>query len=278
MDQTGGPQTSLVLNLVDKANLVVAKEGSGDYTTISAAVAASAKLRSGTSRYVMHVKAGIYNENVQITESTKNLMLIGDGIGATIVTSSRNTKDGSTTFRGCWRWLHWSGHDVSEHGRATEESGGCPSVGSDLSVFYRCSFEGYQDTLYVHSQRQFYRNYDIYGTVDFIFGDAAIVFQSCNIFVRKPLANQKNTVTAQGRSDPNENTGISIYGSVITAASDLKPVQGAFKTYLGRPWRKYSRTVVMKTSLDSVINPAEWLTSLIWHVYCANDLGAETLR
>ncbi|KAJ0803980.1 putative pectinesterase [Helianthus annuus] len=40
--------------------------------------------------------------------------------------------------------------------------------GSDLSVFYQCSFEGYQDTLYVHSNRQFYRECDIYGTVDFI--------------------------------------------------------------------------------------------------------------
>lgn len=48
--------------------------------------------------------------------------------------------------------------------------------GSDLSVFYRCSFEGYQDTLYVYSDRQFYRECDIYVTVDFIFGDATVVF------------------------------------------------------------------------------------------------------
>ena len=48
-------------------------------------------------------------------------------------------------------------------------------VGSDLSAFYRCSFIGYQDTLYVHSFRQFYRECDIYGTVDFIFGNAAVI-------------------------------------------------------------------------------------------------------
>jgi hypothetical protein len=30
-------------------------------------------------------------------------------------------------------------------------------VGSDLSAFYRCSFKGYQDILYAHSLRQFYR-------------------------------------------------------------------------------------------------------------------------
>lgn len=79
---------------------------------------------------------------------------------------------------------------------------------ADLSTFYRCSFEGYQDTLYVHSLRQFYRECEIYGTVDFIFGNAAAVFQSCNLYARKPMAAQKNAFTAQGRTDPNQNTGI----------------------------------------------------------------------
>lgn len=40
---------------------------------------------------------------------------------------------------------------------------------ADGSTFYRCSFEGYQDTLYVHSLRQFYRECDIYGMIYHIF-------------------------------------------------------------------------------------------------------------
>lgn len=130
--------------------------------------------------------------------------------------------------------------------------------GSDLSVFYRCSFEGYQDTLYVHSDRQFYRECDIYGTVDFIFGNAAVVLQNCNIFARKP-PNRTNTLTAQGRTDPNQSTGIIIHNCRVTAASDLKPVQSSVKTFLGRPWKQYSRTVYIKTFLDSLINPAGWM-------------------
>lgn len=82
--------------------------------------------------------------------------------------------------------------------------------GADMSTFYSCSFEGYQDTLYVHSQRQYYTECDIYGTVDFIFGNAAAVFQNCNIYPRLPSVNQFNAITAQGRIDPNQNTGISI--------------------------------------------------------------------
>lgn len=82
-----------------QADIVVAKDGSGNYKTISEAVAASVKLRSGTKRFVIHVKAGVYSENVEITRSMKNLMFIGDGIDATIVTGSKNVQDGSTTFR-----------------------------------------------------------------------------------------------------------------------------------------------------------------------------------
>ena len=49
--------------------------------------------------------------------------------------------------------------------------------GPNMSTFYSCRFEAYQDTLYTHSLRQFYRECDIYGTVDLIFGNAAVVFQ-----------------------------------------------------------------------------------------------------
>lgn len=45
------------------------------------------------------------------------------------------------------------------------------------------------------------------GTIDFIFGDAAAVFQNCDIFVRRPMDHQGNMITAQGRDNPHENTG-----------------------------------------------------------------------
>ncbi|GMP69942.1 hypothetical protein CsSME_00029012 [Camellia sinensis var. sinensis] len=54
------------------------------------------------------------------------------------------------------------------------------------------------------------------------------------------MSGQQNTVTAQGRTDPNQNTGISIHNSQVMASSDLKPVLSSFKTYLGRPWMEYS--------------------------------------
>ncbi|GJS84008.1 pectinesterase-like protein, partial [Tanacetum coccineum] len=75
------------------ADIVVAQDGSGDYKTISAAIAAVLKLRKGDSRFVIHVKAGVYKENVEIKKTTRNLMIVGDGMGSTIVTSNKNAQD-----------------------------------------------------------------------------------------------------------------------------------------------------------------------------------------
>lgn len=254
-----------------KANLVVAQDGSGNYKTISEAIQASVSSRSGASRFVIYVKAGTYNENVVVTRSMKNLMFVGDGIDKTVVTGSKYAQDGTTTFNSATVAVTGDGfiaQDMTFQNTAGPQKQQAVALrsGSDLSVFYRCSFKGYQDTLYVYSMRQFYRNCDIYGTVDFIFGDAVAVFQSCNIYVRKPLSGQMNTITAQGKSDPNENTGISIINSNIAAADSL----GGVQSYLGRPWKQYSRTVVMKTVIGSFIDPAGWTE---W----SGSLGLNTL-
>lgn len=80
------------------ANIVVAQDGSGNYKTVGAAVAAAGQ-RKGSARYVIYVKAGTYNENVEIGTKLKNIMLVGDGIGKTIITGSRSVDGGSTTFK-----------------------------------------------------------------------------------------------------------------------------------------------------------------------------------
>lgn len=128
--------------------------------------------------------------------------------------------------------------------------------GSDRSVFHRCSFNAFQDTLYSHSNRQFYRECDISGTIDFIFGNAAVVYQSCNILPRQPGRNQKNTITAQGKKDPNQNTGIAIQQCQITPFDTNLTAA----TYLGRPWKEYSTTVVMQTGIGGFLHPAGWLS------------------
>nr|GLL40720.1 pectinesterase 2-like [Ipomoea trifida] len=236
-----GDRKLLQSSAASKANIVVAQDGSGNYKTVTDAVNAAAK-RSGSGRYVIYVKSGVYKENVNIGSSVKNIMLVGDGIGKTIITGSQSVGGGTTTFKSAT--VAVVGDGFIGQGITFRNTAGAANhqavalrSGSDLSVFYQCSFEGYQDTLYVYSDRQFYRECDIYGTVDFIF-----------------------------------------------AASDLKGSLGSVKTYLGRPWKEYSRTVFMKSSLDSLIDPAGWLpwdgtfalNTLYYGEYSNTGAGAST--
>ena len=166
------------------------------------------------------------------------------------------------------------GHNFSKYSWSKQVPGWFQAAalrsGGDLSTFYSCSFEGYQDTLYTHSLRQFYRECDIYGTIDFILGNAAVVLQNCNIYARLPMIGQYNVITAQGRTDPNQNTGISIHNCTFRAADELASSNRTLPTYLGRPWKEYSRTVVMQSFLDGLINPAGWQ---IWN----GDFALSTL-
>jgi len=79
-----------------KANVVVAQDGSGKFKTVTEAVASAPD--NGKTRYVIYVKKGTYKEHVEIGKKKKNVMLVGDGMDATIITGSLNFIDGTTTF------------------------------------------------------------------------------------------------------------------------------------------------------------------------------------
>ncbi|KAJ7979106.1 Pectinesterase [Quillaja saponaria] len=270
------------------ADAVVAMDGSGTHRTIGEALTLAASLAGG-GRSVIHVKAGTYNENIMIPTKQKNVMLVGDGKGKTVIVGNRNSDDGWTTYQSATVGAMGDGfiaRDITFVNNAGPAKHQAVSlrVGSDKSVIFRCSILGYQDTLYTHSKRQFYRETDIYGTVDFIFGNSAVVFQNCNIYVRKPPSGQQNYIIAQGRSNPNQNTGISLHNCKITAASDLVAVRSKFETFLGRPWQQYSRTVIMQSFLDDLIHPSGWspwsggfaLKTLYFGEYMNSGPGAST--
>ncbi|KAI3460788.1 hypothetical protein Pfo_017451 [Paulownia fortunei] len=244
--------------------VVVSRDGSGNFTTINDAVAAAPNNKDGTNGYfLIHITAGVYKEYVSIAKNHKYLMMIGDGINRTIITGNHSFVDGWTTFNSSTFSVVGTGFvavNITFRNTAGAMKHQAVAVrnGADLSTFYSCSFEAYQDTLYVHSFRQFYRECDVYGTVDFIFGNAAAVFQNCNLYPRLPMPNQFNAITAQGRTDPNQNTGISIQNCSIRAADDLAQTNITIQTYLGRPWKKYSRTLYMQSFMGSLIHPAGW--------------------
>ncbi|XP_021283264.1 putative pectinesterase/pectinesterase inhibitor 22 [Herrania umbratica] len=232
---------------------IVSLDGSSHYQTITDAINAAPSYSN--RRYIIYVKKGLYKENIDMKKKKTNIMLVGDGIGQTVVTGNRNFMQGWTTFRTATVAVSGKGfiaRDMTFRNTAEPQNHQAVAlrVDSDQSAFYRCSMEGHQDTLYIHSLRQFYRECHIYGTIDFIFGNGAAVLQNCKIFTRVPLPLQKVTITAQGRKNPNQSTGFSIQNSYILATQP---------TYLGRPWKQYSRTVFMNTYMSGLVQPRGWL-------------------
>ncbi|CAN1180496.1 Probable pectinesterase/pectinesterase inhibitor 33, partial [Linum perenne] len=244
------------------SNVVVARDGSGHFRSVQQAIN-FAKRRRYKTRFVIRVKRGVYRENIEVDNDNGYIWLIGDGSRHTIITSGRSVGGGYTTFSSATAGIdgpRFVARGITFRNTAGPRKGQAVALRSmsDLSVFYQCSIEGYQDTLFIHSQRQFFRDCYISGTIDFIFGNAAAVFQNCVISPRRPLHGQANMITAQGRNDPFQNTGISIHNSKIVPAPDLRPVVRTVKTYLGRPWMAYARTVVMRSYMDRFIYPKGW--------------------
>lgn len=133
-------------------------------------------------------------------------------------------------------------------------------VSADKVSFFRCTFDSFQDTLYAHTFRQYYRECTVMGTVDFIFGNGAVVFQSCDITAKlSTLIGQQNTYTAQGRTDPHQPTGLSFQDCSFLATPDLQKNTKIFTTYLGRPWKAYSVCVHLRSILQSHISPQGWM-------------------
>ncbi|WCJ42857.1 Plant invertase/pectin methylesterase inhibitor superfamily [Euphorbia peplus] len=242
-----------------KANFTVSGDGSGDFRLISEAVKMVPK--RSKNRFVIKINAGVYNETVEISREKMNIMLIGDGMSKTIITGSKNIVDGFSTIDSATLTVagdRFLARDLTILNTAGPHKYQAVAARvTSNSAFYRCNFSSYQDTLFAHSLRQFYRECTIQGTIDFIFGNAAAVFQNCLILVRKPIHGQSNMITAQGRKDPNQNTGFSLQNCTILGAEDLDAGRSTW-TFLGRPWGNYSRTMVMKSYLGKLIHPEGW--------------------
>ncbi|RLM85761.1 hypothetical protein C2845_PM04G20080 [Panicum miliaceum] len=108
--------------------------------------------------------------------------------------------------------------------------------------------------------------------LDFNFGDAVTVFQDCSILARRPIQRQENTITAQGRDRANSNGGFCFQACTVGGERDLAAhgkgtVESSggigrsvtVQTYLGCPWKPYSRVIFMQTTISDVTDPKGWL-------------------
>ncbi|KAJ0232521.1 Pectinesterase inhibitor domain-containing protein [Hirschfeldia incana] len=262
-------------------DVTVAADGTGDVMTVNEAVA---RVPEKSLRvFVIYVKAGMYFENVVLYKGKWNVMIYGDGKAKTIISGSKNFVDGTPTYETATFAVQGKGFIMKNIGvvntaGAKKYHAVALRSSSDFSVYYQCSFDGFQNTLYPHSNRQFYRDCDVTGTIDFIFGSAAVVFQGCKIMPRQPLRSQFNTITAQGKKDPNQNSGMSIQRCTISSNGNVTA-----PTFLGRPWKDFSTTVIMETEIGPVVHVSGWISwvggvdppaSIVYGEYKNTGLGA----
>jgi pectinesterase len=235
-------------------------------------------------RVFIEIAPGTYHERVIVTQNHNNITLIGLGKSPSdvVITNSLNAKVAGGTFFTETVEINGAGFEADNitFENAAGNTGQAVAVADrgDRSIFKHCRFLGHQDTLFADYGRQYYVDSYIEGGVDYIFGNAAAVFDRDELHSNGP-----GFVTAQSRTSPDQPTGYVILNSKLTAdlstnagapglASETwvptssaasmpgaKSVASAHNTIgLGRPWRTYSRVIYIDTELPAEMNPAGW--------------------
>jgi pectinesterase len=208
-------------------------------------------------RVYIEIAPGTYHQRVIVTQNHRNITLLGMGKSPAdvVITNSLNAKQAGGTF--FTETVEINGNGFEADNLTFENTAGntgqavAAAVRADRAIFKRCRFLGHQDTLFADYGRQYYLDSYIEGGVDFIFGNAAAVFDRSEIH-----ANGSGYLTAQSRTSPDQATGYVILNSRIT--SGIEPGAPRDTISLGRPWRPYSRVVYIDTELAAGVIPEGW--------------------
>ena len=231
----------------NRFNVVVAQDGSGDYTNIQDAVNAA----SGSTPYYILIKAGTYEGHVQIDKA--NVHLTGQSKQNTIVTWNKlhNENGGSVDNNAT---INVTADNVSfdnltiRNTRTNEGQALALYTKADRIAVTSCNLEGWQDTYRTgkKGQRHIVRNCKISGTTDFIYNDGEVFFDSDTLHVLRT----SNVITAPAHNGAKY--GYVFHNAVITAAT------AGSKTHLGRPWSDSPKVSFINTRLtEGVSIPAE---------------------
>lgn len=233
---------------------VVAADGSGDFTSIEAAVYA-APYRPPGQVWIIRVKPGTYRERVYVQRERGYIRLVGDDPATTILTheihANMTGPDGRRlgTFRTATLQVDGDGFEM-ENFTVANTAG---PVGQALALrvdgdrvrFRHCRFLGWQDTILLNRGRHYFEDCYVEGHVDFIFGGATAWFENCHIHCLRD-----GYITAAS-TPPDQPYGFVFRRCRITGEPGVK-------TYLGRPWRPYAMTVFLESYMSEVVRPEGW--------------------
>jgi len=246
--------TACIASLVPDA--IVAADGTGQYRSVQEAIStAPMKTDPAATPWIILVKPGTYRERIYVQRERGNIRVIGEDAANTTITFNLNANlpgpDGKPigTFR--TPTLQIDGDGMSWENITIANSAG--PVGQALAlradgdrlVFRRCRFLGWQDTILLNRGRHYFEDCHIEGHVDFIFGGATAYFEHCTIHA---LRDGYLTAASTPKDQP---WGFVFADCKITGADGVK-------TWLGRPWRDYAKTVFLRTEMSEVVRSPGW--------------------
>jgi pectinesterase len=216
------------------ATVTVAADGSGNYTTIQAAVAA---VGSGT---VISVQPGTYHGQVSIPAAKSGITIQGATGTATDVVITGNTPQSTAGAQGSATLLDLA-RDTTIRNLTVQNTYGEGSqalavyAGGDRQVYRNVRMLGYQDTFLswggtgsAQVRQYVYKSY-IEGAVDFIYGNGDLVIDSTSIVSLNRNSNNNGYITAAATNASNK-YGILITRSAFTSSAAAQTVA------LGRCW------------------------------------------
>lgn len=261
-------------------HFTVATDSTGDFNSIQEAINATKAFPP--QRLTIFVKNGIYNEKVKVHSWNTDLSIIGESAENTIITFDdyfdKINLGRNSTFH-TWTMLVEAPNFIAKNLTIANTAGPVGQaialqVEADQCVFCNIRVLGHQDALYAAgiNCRQYYKDCYIEGTTDFIFGSATALFENCTI-------NSKSNSYITAASTPQGyEFGYVFMNCKFTASNGVDSV------YLGRPWRKFAKTVIINCELGNHIVPEGWkawdnadeLFSTYYAEYNNSGAGAKT--
>lgn len=253
-------------------DLTVAQDGTGNFTTVQAAI--NAAPAGAAVPYRIFIKNGKYREKINVPSAKTFIQITGESVANTIIyfddaaymaggTSGSasftvNANDFSAlniTFANTYDY------DAGVAAGQANLQGVAVLVNGDRAAFKNCRFLGNRDTLY-QNKKGYYKNCYIDGIIDFIFGGGAVIFDSCTIYPKTRTTGGSSYITAA-----NTPAG-QAYGYVFR---DCKVIgnPGGTSYVLGRPWQNSTgstvpyaenKVVFINSILNQNISPAGWST------------------
>lgn len=243
-------------------SIIVAKDGSGNFNTVQAAVDSLPK--SANSERVIFIKNGTYREQVSIQKDF--VTLIGENKDKVIITYDlNNAKTGSSSECATVKakCSNFKAFDIT-----FENTAPFPGDNAQAPAFYsygnqhyieNCNFLSYQDTLLSYHGTQYFKNCFIQGLTDFIWGFGRAVFDNCTLNVVSKGGKTQGYLTANGNEDSNFREG----GFLIT---NSKVTSDGATFYLGRLWKKHCYVI-----FDKVTFPGDKIVKEGWLTFTGND-------